>query len=303
MAFRLKTGDYKTLESIAEYRIITTVQIAALLGRNRQSIWRRLRELEKHGLLRVTQRGFGRRRGRPEIVLSLSEYGVDVLKDKGVIGADVDYEAVIGDNIHCKDHQLMLNWFRIHLNHVEKVLPRLKIRFLSHSSPFLPRNMAKYLIITDFGSAEGSIDEVVRFTPDAVFSITDTLRGITVLFFLEVDCGTETIASPKRDMKDVRQKIVNYGAYFDSFGYKRYDGLWDCKLEGFRLLFLTNTLGRLASLCKLVEQMPPSDFIWLTEQSRIFSDGISAKIWVRGGKMESSSESILDSLHCRAPLP
>jgi len=38
MAFRLKTSDYKTLESIAEYRIITTIQIAALLGRNRQSI-------------------------------------------------------------------------------------------------------------------------------------------------------------------------------------------------------------------------------------------------------------------------
>ena len=100
MAFRLKTSDYKTLESIAEYRIITTIQIAALLGRNRQSIWRRLRELEKHGLLRVTQREFGRRRGRPEIVLSLSEHGIDVLKEKGVIGADVEYEAVIGDKIH-----------------------------------------------------------------------------------------------------------------------------------------------------------------------------------------------------------
>ena len=303
MAFRLKTSDYKTLESIAEYRIITTVQIAALLGRNRQSIWRRLRELEKHELLRVTQREFGRRRGRPEIVLSLSEHGVDVLKEKGVIGADVKYEAVIGDKIHCRDHQLMLNWFRIHLNHVEKVLPNLNIRFLAYSSPFLQRNTAGYSIIADFAPVEGSVDEVARFTPDAVFSITDTLRGITVLFFLEVDCGTETIASPNRNVKDVRQKIVNYGAYFDSFRYKRYEDIWDCKLEGFRLLFLTNTLGRLASLSKLVEQMQPSGFIWLTELSHVFHGGVSAEIWVRGGKMESSPESILDSLCCRAPLP
>jgi hypothetical protein len=50
----------------------------------------------------------------------------------------------------------------------------------------------------------------IMFWPDAVFTIADSVGGKTCLFFLEVDCGTETIASPKRDMTDIRQKIVNY---------------------------------------------------------------------------------------------
>jgi hypothetical protein len=49
-----------------------------------------------------------------------------------------------------------------------------------------------------------------KFMPDAVFAIADSEGGKACLFFLEVDCGTETIASPKRDVTDIRQKIVNY---------------------------------------------------------------------------------------------
>ena len=251
MAFRLKAGDYKTLEAIAECRIVTITQIAALLNKKKQSIWRRLNELERQGLVIINQREFGHGRGRPEKVLSLSEHGVDILKERQLISTDISDEAVTADKIYCPDHQLLINWFRIHLYHLERVLPKLSIRFWADNSPFLPRNEAGLPIIANFATVEGSPDEVNRFTPDAVFSITDTTREITLLFFLEVDCGTETIGSPKRAKTDVRQKILNYQSYFRSQRYKRYEELWNCKLEGFRLLFLANTLGRLASLCRL----------------------------------------------------
>jgi DNA-binding MarR family transcriptional regulator len=303
MAFRLKAGDYQTLESIAECRIVTVTQITVLLNKKKQAIWRRLRELEKQGFLQIDQREFGHGRGRPEKVLSLSERGVDILKEKTIMDTETSYEAVTADKIYCPDHQLMLNCFRIHLHQIERVLPKLSIRFWADSSPFLPKNSSGFPIIAAFAPVEGSIDEAVRFTPDAAFSITDTVREITLPFFLEVDCGTETIGSPKRPKTDVRQKILNYQSYFRNLNYKRYEKLWNCKLDGFRLLFLTNTLGRMTSLCKLVQEMPPSDFIWLTEQSRLFRDGVSAEIWVRGGKIEASPQSILGSLCCRAPLP
>ena len=303
MAFRLKASDYKILEAAAEHRIMTVAQMSVFFNQKKQALWRRLRDLEQEGFLVVRQQEFGRGRGRPQKLVSLGSRGVDILKENQMLGADVSADVVMADNFHCVDHQLMLNWLRLHLNHITVVLPRLSIRFLSHSSPFLPKALSGHPLTTDFAPVDGNQDEVVKFIPDGVFSITDSVEGQTLLYFLEVDCGTETIASLKRKPTDIRQKILNYGAYFDSQRYKRYEKLWNCELEGFRLLFVANTLERLACLCKLIREMPPSDYIWLTEQRRIFPDGISAKIWARGGNIGTAPESILDALCCRTPLP
>jgi len=119
MAFRMNRNDYKILESIAEYRTLTPTQITTFYQKSKQVIWRRLRILEKEGLIQAIKRGFGRGRGRPENSLGLTEYGLDTLKEKGIIGGDVPYEKVGGVSIHHVDHQLLLNWFRIHLNQIE----------------------------------------------------------------------------------------------------------------------------------------------------------------------------------------
>jgi hypothetical protein len=144
----------------------------------------------------------------------------------------------------------------------------------------------------------------VKFTPDAVFATTNSTENKTLLFFLEVDCGTETLSSPQRDMKDIRQKILNYQWYFQSLKYKRYEAIFEtAHLGGFRVLFLTKAAGRLAALCKLTQEMQPSRFIWLTEQERMFNDGVSANIWARGGNLHATQQSILGRLCCKAPLP
>ena len=301
MAFRLKQNDCKILEDIAEYRMLSPTQITVMHQKSRQVIWRRLRVLEKQSLLRTLKRDLGQNRGRPESLLSLTELGVDILKDKGFVAQDTPYEKIIADEIFCPSHQLLLNWLRIHLNQLERVLPRLRVEFLAHNSPVLPQDQNGYAVITDYTPIDRANRQSVKFTPDGIFATIDE-QGITCLFFLEIDCGTETIASPRRDMKDIRQKIVNYQSYFRSLKYKKYEQMWNCRLNGFRLLFLTISHSRLAALCGLVQEMPPSDFIWLTEQSRMFADGVSATIWARGGKLETPHESILGSLCCRAPI-
>ena len=303
MPFRLRETDCKTIECLAEYRILTVPQLAAIFQKNKQAVRRRFGDLEKEGLIEVTRREFGRARGRPENLFGLTECAADILKDKGIIGREIPYEKVGGTNIGCIDHQLLLNWFRIHLNQFEQVLPRLTVRVLAYNSPLLPRGPCCHVFITDYSSVPGSGVQGVKFTPDAVFSTRDSITEKTCLFFLEVDCGTETIASPKRDMTDIRQKIVNYGAYFDRSGYKRYEKVFKCQLHGFRLLFLTNTQGRLVALCKLIQEMQSTDFVWLTEYSRMFPGGVSAEIWARGGDLQAHQQSILGSLRCRAPLP
>ena len=173
----------------------------------------------------------------------------------------------------------------------------------AHNSPFLPKDPNSRILTTDYSPVPGSDIQGVKFTPDAAFSIGVSVRDKTCLFFLEVDRGTETIASPKRDMTDIRQKIINYQWYFQSQAYKRYEQVFKCQLHGFRLLFLTSTTGRLRALCELTQQLRPSNFVWLTEISRLFSGGVSTKIWTKGGDIHGPQHSILGSLCCKAPLP
>lgn len=84
------------------------------------------------------------------------------------------------------------------------------------------------------------------------------------------------MAGSRFGAKDIRTKIINYQQYFQSSGYKRYQDLWDCELNGFRHLFLANTSARLTALCRLLQQMRPSDFVWLTDRDRMFAEGVSA---------------------------
>ena len=303
MAFKMNHNDSKALMALAEYRVLTPTQITTFYQKSRQVVWRRLRILEKEGLIQTIRHEFGRGRGRPESLLGLTEHGIDILIEKRLIDKDIPYENILVDGSFYIDHQLLLNWFRIHLNQVEKVLPWVSIKFLAHNSPFLPRSHNGHTFITDYSPVPDSGTQGIKFTPDAAFGITDLVANKTCLFFLEVDRGTETLASPKRDMSDIRQKIINYQWYVHKKSYKRYNGVFKYNSLGFRLLFLTSTYGRLAALCKLTQEMFPKEFVWLAECSRIFPEGVSAEIWAKGGDLHGPQKSILGSLCCKAPLP
>ena len=66
MPFRLIEKDCMTLKSIAEHRILTVSQIAAMFHKKKQAVRRRLRNLEEKGLVEVVGFQFGRGRGRAE---------------------------------------------------------------------------------------------------------------------------------------------------------------------------------------------------------------------------------------------
>jgi hypothetical protein len=293
MGLLLNKNDIQMLATLAEYRVLAVSQLAALWGRSLPGMRRRLRMLEQAEFVRAGTRGFGHSRGRPENLISLTDAGVDLLRRREILPAPVRTEHVTADGITSPDHQLVTNWFRIHLVQMERVVPRLAVRFLAPTSPFLPSSPDDFPAVSDRVASDNAHREPIRFTPDGVFSILDRESQKTLLFFLEVDMGTETLASPRRHQRDVRQKIVNYQAYFRSGGYKRYQELWHCELSGFRLLFLTTSAGRLADLCRLVQEMPPSDFVWLTDERRMFEQGLSATIWARGGHDRASLQSML----------
>ena len=303
MAFRMNHNDGEVLKSLAEYRILTPTQITTFYQKSRQVVWRRLHILEKEGLVQTIRHEFGRGRGRPESLLGLTEHGIDILKEKKLSGKDISYEDILVGENFCFDHQLLMNWFRIHLNQIERVLPRITVKFLAHNSPFLPKGPNGQIFITDYSPVPDSGEQGFKFIPDAVLGICDSIEKKTYLSFLEVDRGTETMASTKREMTDIRQKIINYQWYFETEGYKRYEEVFKRKLIGFRLLFLTHSYGRLVALCKLTREIFPTEFVWLTECSRLFPEGVSAKIWAIGGDLNGPQDSLLGSLCCKAPLP
>jgi hypothetical protein len=239
--------------------------------------------------------GQGRGLGPPERVLSLADAGVELLQAERLLDPGVPKDRVTAATIRSVDHQLLLNWIRVHLGKTEQLVPQIKVRFLSSNSPFLPTGVDDRPLAYDRSEPTGGRIDAGGFLPDGVFSFTHIGRQMTLLFFLEVDMGTETLASRRRDTQDVRQKIITYQGYFRSRRYKRYEQILAARLRGFRVLFVTHSPNRLAGLCRLVQSLPPSDFVWLTDRARMFSQGIEAAIWARGGRIEAPLESILGS--------
>ncbi len=123
----------------------------------------------------------------------------------------------------CIDHQLLLTWFRIHLNQVDKARSRVSAKFPAHNSLFLPKDPNSRIFITDYSPVLDSGTQGAKSTPDSAFGISNLVANKTCLFFLEANRGTETLAGPKRDMSDIRQKIINYPWYFHGNINKRYD--------------------------------------------------------------------------------
>ena len=113
--------------------------------------------------------------------------------------------------------------------------------------------------------------------------------------------GSETVASPTQSQKDIKQKVNNYQALFKYETYKKYNNITNCKFNGFRLLFLTNTRYRMESICRLVQSISPSGFIWVTNQQQVFSKGAAAEIWAKGGYYKKKPQSIFKKLTFKAP--
>jgi hypothetical protein len=105
--------------------------------------------------------------------------------------------------------------------------------------------------------------------------------------------NTESMASKHNNTNNIQYKILCYQEIYRNGNYKFLEEVIKSNLQGFRLLFLTSTETRVAALCRHIQKAQNSDFIWLSDQVRMFDHGLSANIWVRGAKYENPRESIL----------
>jgi len=295
MAFRLDATDLDTLSLIADFRVLSTRQAAILLQQSDRAVRRRLNQLRDAGLINLEHRSVGKGRGRPEGVITLAAGGSETLQAAGRAVTEVIGPVL---QLHALAHDVLVNWVRVHLVLATRAVSRISLKY--HRPPCVP-TYARSKAHKSNGTAKES--EPFDLIPDGVFAITDKTSGKSLLFFLEVDMGTESQTSANRDATTILGKLQAYKELFRSAGYQRYEKILGATFRGFRVLFVAHTYARRVQLSRLVEQVKPSEFIWLTDQDRIFRDGISAEIWSRGGRIDGQPESILGpTLACRAPL-
>jgi len=293
MAGKVTKGDIEILSYIAEYKFLTVKQLAAITQRTLQVVRRRLRFFDSAHLVAMNEWGFGKGPGRRENIIILTEGGLELLRSREILSSHATYITDKTPGSIFIDHDLLVNWFFIHLLQIERINPQFTTQHLTINSHSLKEGNAEKPLLQERFSTDQDQEKIVTMIPDGVFTITTQKPKKSLLFFLEVDMGTETLAKTKQVTGDVRQKIINYQTLFHSNHYKRYEKIFKAELNGFRLLFLANTPTRMKALCDLTQEMPPSNFIWVTDQKRMFSHGLSAEIWMRRGQYGKPPESII----------
>jgi hypothetical protein len=284
--------DGEILKTLLDYGLLTISQLSILCFPSKQVTRKKTKDLAKKGLVELIHRDFSHITGRPESVVRLSPKSLKLLSESEYFDREIPSQFSFGTGLHDIDHQLLINWTRLHLVFMERKVSPLKVHFLS---PQIHQNLYQ-IDLADSGLSSSLV-------PDGIFSLSHTQQNESLLFFLEVDMGTETLSSSRPETKDVRKKILAYQHIFRKMLYKRFENVFQTTFTGFRTLLISETKSRFQQLCRLTKSIPSTDFIWLTDKESLFSNGISDRIWVKGGKEEKEQYSILGrSLSFKCPL-
>ena len=282
--------DKLLLLKIADYQVLKIDQLALLNDSGKGIVQRKVSKFYKNGFVNLSPRNNSSNYGRPEHIISISEKGVKLLQEENLVDNKIQHERFTADKIYNIEHELLINWFRIHLQYIPEKLTDLTAHFIPVITPFLPlKNNGQSLISEQFEFEKSRFE----FIPDGVFYLKSNNQNRSLLFFLEVDMGTESLNSRSTKSNNIARKIINYRAYFLTEKYKRYQKKWNTLFNGFRLLFLTNTTERKNRISDLVSSEKTNHFIWVAHQFDLFDKGLGGKIWARGGNLFASQESIL----------
>lgn len=287
------------LKLLAEYHTLLANQIALLENIGLRAAQKKVFALNNKGLLKIYHRPLNGKQGRPDKVYLLSQKGLNYLIENQLINKIYNVKNTATKLAGNLDHEILINWFRIHLMDIDKNYSDLKTEFISASSLFLPIRKDGYPIIAD---QIETTDSREYFIPDGVFSIAKQNKRL--LFFLEVDRSTEAITSNNDSTVTIAKKIINYQLYFNNQQYRRYEKKWNCQLNGFRCLILTNTHARKTSITNYLNGIKDINFIWIADQDKMFKHGLGANIWITGGNNNKPLTSILGgSLALERTLP
>jgi len=300
VAWQATQRDLDLLATVAEYRVLTPQMLATILGRNVRALRRRVSAL-MHADLLVADRRYPRfALGRPERMLSLSVRGAELLMELNILSPRTEPKRAMRPADALLKHLMAMNELRTQLSQIPRIQPELSVRFLSSTSPFLPTWAKGRPIVYDrFRDSDGRQCSLI---PDGALALSHATLGKTLLFFVEIDMGTETLVSSSGHRGDLWHKVVTYQAYYACNAYKRYEKIWNSQLHRFRVLLLANSRGRAGAISRLLRDVGTTDFILVADQAHMMTDCVWAAIWRPGGKLDQPEVSILGS-HMPVPYP
>lgn len=291
--FRLKQDDLELLVMLADYRLLSTQQMAVARGDSEDTLAKRIKVLEIQKLVRAWSDRSETHRGRPRKSWMLVTQGISLLKEHRRLPPEAKPEQFMLDEGRNHAHTGLLNWAVVRLLELPRLHPQFNVAIRSSEASGIGDDEDRS-VLRDQVRLPG-VSRPVGLQPDAAFCIRSVPTGQALLFLLEVDRGTESLSAERKSPGDVHSKIARYQSYFREKGYKRYEGVFNASFRGFRVLVLAATPGGLSALCGLVRQTPPSDFIWLANVAALVSGGIHERIWARGGRDHEPAQSILGS--------
>ena len=275
---KLTTKQTKLLQTVAVHRVLTAAQLSCLYGLSEEGARRSLKKLRKLGCLQMLAGPMGATSGRTPYVFALNAAGIQILRNSGFVERTVADDRLGPVAPRMMAHQLLQNWCQISHARLISGCDDLGGDFLPSTSPLLAGDEDGPWI-----AAQASVAGRVRhFVPDAVMGIASQQQDKHLLFFLEIDMGSESATSASSKANNLRAKILNYQAYQTSHGYRRYQDEWGCQLHGFRVLFVAAHREGADRIRRLAQQLPDTDFAWITHQDQMLDEGIGGNIWTHG---------------------
>jgi len=274
--------DLGVLEDLARMRYLRTSQVQMLHFPSRRVANRRLEALRSAGYVDRFRLPMIMGQGSADYVYCLTQQGGELLVTLG----DLPLEEMRWPqrnsrpkNSFLMEHHLGINDFWIAME------SSCKTSGLSLPA-FVPEYYGK-------GTESGGIRRVIAdsapdpeapgtnlwFTPDAMFILERSEKRS--LFFLEVDRGTEKIAS--RQYAAFADKIRAYLSYHRSKGFRR----WGEQFKGFRVLVVTDSNARKANLIASAAQLGAAKLIWFTTSHQVNGQLAVGAVWqVPGSAVE-----------------
>jgi hypothetical protein len=163
---------------------------------------------------------------------------------------------------------------------------------ISSASPFLPQVSGRRTVLHERIRLPHE-PAGIGLQPDGAFSIHHQELHKALLFFVEVDMGTEGLTSAAPAVGEITRKLQCYEQLFVSKAYRRYESLLDATFRGFRMLLVSHDSAHLRALSRQVRSRAGWNFVWLTTREALVSHGVHAPIWYAGGRLDAPPESIL----------
>ena len=135
---QVRSKDLTFLKQLAEYRVVTAQQIAAIYNITRRAARKKTDRLHSDKLISVMPMNFGQGKGRPENLITISEAGITALYQSTTIDQKITSDRILFRDYNRIQHELFINWFRIHLEYLQKQIPGISTDSSSPTTPFLP---------------------------------------------------------------------------------------------------------------------------------------------------------------------